>query len=457
MLQRLAVTKGQGLILVPTRELALQVEESLNNIGNPIGLRTVVVIGGVSQHPQVRGLKKNPHVVIATPGRLADLMKQGSYKLDRVNMITLDEADRMLDVGFLPEIKRILKAAPKDRQILLFSATMPKSISQLASAFMQMPLRIEIAPQGTSAKNIEQEVFVIRKNDKTRLLDTLLSEYETDKVLIFSRTKHGAKRIARDIRNMGHTATEIHGNRSQAQRQTALSGFTKGKFRIMVATDIAARGIDVSDISLVINFDLPDNSEDYVHRIGRTGRAGKSGKAISFVAPSQKADVRKIERLIRKSLPVLSIPELAPERPKPTRTEQPRPSRGRRSDSRGRSRDRGRSPRKPSGTRTYKRRDDRDSNEQQYREHRGKTGYKKRYNDRDENPRKKRRSRQPMTRSNFASITDHRDPDERFKQSNDAEFRSRVRREDKHTFAKKRKPNSRGHRTASRTHRQSRR
>jgi len=313
MIQRIGTYKGQGLILVPTRELALQVEQALQVVGAPLGLRSVVVIGGVSQHTQVQALKNNPHIVIATPGRLADLMNQGVYRLNKVSIITLDEADRMLDIGFLPEIKRILQTAPKQRQTMLFSATMPNSISQLASSFMKLPLRIEIAPQGTAAENVEQEVFVITKNNKTRLLDTLLKQYSTEKILIFSRTKHGAKRIARDIRNMYHTATEIHSNRSQAQRKLALEGFISGKFRVMVATDIASRGIDVKDISIVINFDLPDNSEDYVHRIGRTGRAGKFGKAISFVTPSEKADIRKIELLIRKSLPVLSLPELVAE------------------------------------------------------------------------------------------------------------------------------------------------
>ena len=321
MIQRLANNKGQGLILVPTRELALQVEEALNKIGSPLGLRSAVIIGGTSKQPQIRALKRNPHIVIATPGRLVDLMNQSVFKLDRLSIITLDEADRMLDVGFLPQIKRILQKAPKERQTMLFSATMPKTISSLASAFMKIPLRIEIAPQGTSSANIEQEVFVVRKNDKMRLLDSILDQYANNTTLIFSRTKHGAKRIARDIRHMKLTATEIHGNRSQPQRKAALQGFTNGKYRIMVATDIAARGIDVKNISLVINFDLPDNSEDYVHRIGRTGRAGRSGKAISFVTPSQKADVRKIERLIRKSLPVLSLPKLPEEREKPPRKE----------------------------------------------------------------------------------------------------------------------------------------
>ncbi len=316
MIQNLAKNKGQGLILVPTRELALQVEESLNQIGTPIKMTTAVIIGGVSQHPQVRALQRRPHIVIATPGRLMDLIDQSAYSLKNVNIITLDEGDRMLDMGFLPEIKKILQMVRKDRQTMLFSATMPKAISTLATKFMKLPLRIEVAPQGTSVENTQQELFVVRKNEKMRLLDAILEQYKDDKVLVFSRTKHGAKRIARDIENMGHTATEIHGNRSQAQRVKALDGFTKGRFRIMVATDIAARGIDVKDINLVINFDLPDGLDDYVHRIGRTGRAGKSGKAISFVTPPEKADVRKIERLIRKSLPIVALPTLPPERSK---------------------------------------------------------------------------------------------------------------------------------------------
>ncbi|OGH58853.1 MAG: hypothetical protein A2725_03835 [Candidatus Magasanikbacteria bacterium RIFCSPHIGHO2_01_FULL_33_34] len=314
MIQRIAHKKGQGLILAPTRELALQIEESLQQIAGPLGLRTAVVIGGVSQHRQVSALRNNPHIVIATPGRLVDLMDQGIYKLKFVNVITLDEGDRMLDMGFLPPIKRILSEIPPGRQTMLFSATMPKTISSLASQFMKLPIRIEIAPQGTSSENTEQEIFIVRKNDKMRLLDAILQQYKHDTTLIFSRTKHGAKRIANDIRNMGHTTTEIHSNRSQSQRKIALDGFAKRKFRIMVATDIAARGIDVKDIKLVINFDLPDNSEDYVHRIGRTGRAGRYGKAISFVTPSEQADIKKIERLIRKSLPILSLPVLPPER-----------------------------------------------------------------------------------------------------------------------------------------------
>ena len=316
MIQRLLNKQEQGLILVPTRELAVQVEEAIRQVGSPLGLKTAVVIGGAASFPQVRALKNNPDIVIATPGRLDDLMKQGAYKLNKVSMVALDEADRMLDVGFLPQIRKILATAPKERQTMLFSATMPSSIASLSSEFMKMPLRVEVAQQGTSAENIEQELFMVSQNDKTRLLDAILEEYKTDTVLIFSRTKHGAKRIAAEIRGMGHTSTEIHSNRSQAQRKSALDGFTNKRFRVMVATDIAARGIDVKHISLVINFDLPDCSEDYVHRIGRTGRAGRSGKAISFVSQSQKSDIRKIERLIRKPLKISALPNLPVARPK---------------------------------------------------------------------------------------------------------------------------------------------
>jgi len=316
ILEAIIKSKGQGLIVVPTRELALQVDQAIRQISQPLEMKTAVLIGGTSQHFQVQDLKRNPSIVVATPGRLADLIGQKIYNLKQVSVIALDEADRMLDIGFLPEIKRILNLAPKNRQLLMFSATMPKSISSLASEFMKLPLRIEIAPQGTSAENIDQEVFIVNKNDKTRLLDSILNQYRDGLVLIFSRTKHGAKKITNNVRLMGQTAAEIHSNRSQAQRKNALEGFKSGKYRILVATDIASRGIDVKNISLVINFDLPENSEDYVHRIGRTGRAGKSGKAISFVTSSQRYDIKKIERLIRKSLPVLDLPTLPPEREK---------------------------------------------------------------------------------------------------------------------------------------------
>ncbi len=320
MIQRLATTKGQGLILLPTRELALQVNETLQKIGTPLGLRTAVVIGGESMGKQTKLLNQKPHIIIATPGRLNDHLKQGTLKLNLVKILVLDEADRMFDMGFAPQIAMILRVLPKERQTLLFSATMPPEIAKIASTHMAMPVRIEVAPQGTAAKNVEQEIFIIRKEDKIRLLQKILKDY-TGTVLVFSRTKHGAKKITQNIQKFGHTSAEIHSNKSLTQRIKALDGFKTGKFRVLVATDIAARGIDVKNIELVINFDLPDNSEDYVHRIGRTGRAGQTGKAISFATPDQKGDIQSIERLIKKTLPVSKLPnDLPPLPPETMRT-----------------------------------------------------------------------------------------------------------------------------------------
>lgn len=313
IIQLLAAHKGQALILVPTRELALQAEEMLQKIGRPLGLKTAVIIGGAAMGRQVQQLRSNPHIVIATPGRLADHLQQKTYSLNQLKIIVLDEADRMLDIGFLPQISKILQAAPRDRQTLLFSATMPPEIAGLASRFMKLPLRIEVAPSGTPAKNIEQEIFIVSREDKLRLLDKILTE-NPGTILLFSRTKHGARKICRDIKIMGHSAVEIHSNRSLAQRQEAMRGFKSRKYRILVATDIAARGIDVSDISLVINFDLPDNLGDYVHRIGRTGRASSFGRAVSFATPAERGSIKQIERLIKKTIPILALPTLPPAR-----------------------------------------------------------------------------------------------------------------------------------------------
>lgn len=313
LIQKLAENGGQGLILLPTRELALQVNEVLQKIGSSAGLKTVVVIGGASAHQQIQALKRNPHVVVSTPGRLIDHLKQKNYSLHQVRVIILDEADRMLDIGFLPAIKQILGQAPKERQMMMFSATMPPAISEIAARYMKMPLRIEVAPSGTAAKNVEQELYIISKDAKIQLLDKILAD-TTGTVLVFSRTKHGAKRIATNVRAMGHTAAEIHSNRSLGQRKAALDGFKSGQFRVLVATDIASRGIDVSDISMVINYDLPDNCEDYVHRIGRTGRADKFGRAVSFATHDERGDIKQIERLIKKSIPVLALPVLPPRR-----------------------------------------------------------------------------------------------------------------------------------------------
>jgi len=298
MIESIMKNDGQGLVVVPTRELADQVGGALRQVGRLWGLKCSIIIGGVSQRKQVSSLKNNPHIIIATPGRLLDLINQNKLNLHQISVLTLDEADRMLDDGFLPEITKILEAAKSVKQKLLFSATMPKAISSLINKFMSDSVKIEVTPQGTTPDKLKHEAFLIPKNDKNQLLKTLLEKYNNDSVLIFTRTKYGAKKLARDIRNMGHTAAEIHSNRTQAQRKTALKGFADWKFRILVATDIASRGIDVANIGLVINFDLPDQLDDYVHRVGRTGRAGKEGRAISFIIPPQQHSIKKIEKLI---------------------------------------------------------------------------------------------------------------------------------------------------------------
>lgn len=309
MIQRLASSKGKGLIILPTRELALQVNESLEKIGKPLGLRTAVLIGGENMGKQIRDIRNNPHIIVATPGRLVDHMTQRTINLNSVSILVLDEADRMLDIGFAPQIKRILQNVPQDRQTMLFSATMPPQIVALANSYMKLPIRVEVAPSGTAAANVTHEIFFVNRESKTDLLESLLKEYKGS-ALVFSRTKFGAKRITSAVIKMGHTAAEIHSNRSLSQRVQALNGFKKGTYRVLVATDIAARGIDVANIELVINFDLPENPEDYVHRIGRTGRAGHEGHAISFATPSQRFDIKAIERLIKKQLPVSPLPSL---------------------------------------------------------------------------------------------------------------------------------------------------
>lgn len=324
-----AVLNGkQGLIVLPTRELAYQVHETLMKIGLPLRLRMEVIIGGEPIHRQVYGLQKNPHIVIGTPGRIIDHLEQKTISLSSVGVLVLDEADRMLDMGFAPQLKKIIQAVPKERQTLLFSATMPTDIVSIAQSHMRLPLRVEIAPPGTTLEKVTQELYCVQKADKPRLLEKILAEYRGS-ILVFSRTKFGAKKIAVAIRNLGHSAVEIHSNRSLFQRREALAGFRNGKYRILVATDIAARGIDVQGIELVLNYDLPESPEDYVHRIGRTGRAGLIGHAISFATPDQKGDVRGIEKLIRVALPLTKLPELPPARAHAYVTEDlPRPQRG---------------------------------------------------------------------------------------------------------------------------------
>ncbi|MDO8571725.1 MAG: DEAD/DEAH box helicase, partial [bacterium] len=279
-------------------------------------LRTALLMGGEDMRKQHKALALRPHIIIATPGRLIDHLEQGRLRLDMVHMLVLDEADRMLDMGFAPQLKRILQQVPKERQTMLFSATMPDEIVKIANSYMSLPLRVEIAPAGTAIELVSQELFIVHREDKHTLLLSLLQQYNGS-ILVFSRTKHGAKKITNGLRALGHHAAEIHSNRTLRQRLEALDGFKIGRYKILVATDIAARGIDVKGIQLVVNYDLPENAEDYVHRIGRTGRAGMTGHAISFATPEQRRDVHNIERLIRKALPVSKTPLLKKREPLP--------------------------------------------------------------------------------------------------------------------------------------------
>ena len=316
MLQQISKSKKQGLVVVPTRELAIQVEEQFLAVGRSLGLRQTLLIGGASMHRQIEQIRRKPHVIIATPGRLIDHLQTKRLSLNNVGVLVLDEADRMLDMGFAPQIQQVLNHVPKNRQTMLFSATMPSTIVRIANQHMKMPVRVEVARAGSVADQVNQESFIVRKDDKIRLLEKLLDEYKGT-VLVFSRTKYGAKKICRVVKHMGHSVAEIHSNLSLSQRRRSMEGFKSGQFRVLVATDIAARGIDVNDIELVINYDLPESPDDYVHRVGRTGRAGKKGRAISFIMPDQKGKVRIIERLVRQQLRALPLPELPAHRSVP--------------------------------------------------------------------------------------------------------------------------------------------
>jgi ATP-dependent RNA helicase RhlE len=313
MVQRLAKMKGVGLVLAPTRELAIQIEEAFQGLVYTFAMKTACLIGGAPMPGQLQALRKNPRIVIATPGRLLDHMRQWSFLPDDVVMLVLDEADRMLDMGFAPQITKILHFLPKDRQTMLFSATIPKEIMEIAARHMKLPVSVEIAPSGTTAEHVTQELFIVKKENKPRLLSKLLAQYHGS-VLLFSRTKYNARKIKVSIRNMGYSAAEMHSNRSLTQRREALEGFKSGRYKVLVATDIAARGIDVTGIELVINYDLPEDAENYVHRIGRTARAGCQGHAISFATPDQGRDVRDIEKIIRTALPLSKHPEITPEK-----------------------------------------------------------------------------------------------------------------------------------------------
>lgn len=312
MVQRLTQTDGYGLVLVPTRELAIQVEGVLHKILHPFHFSSAVIIGGSPMNPQFQALKKHPRVIIATPGRLIDHLQQKTASVKQVNILVLDEADRMFDMGFAPQVERILREVPRERQNMIFSATMPPEIIGLATKHMKLPIHVEVAPSGTMAEKVTQELFIVREESKRKLLEVLLAQYRGS-VLLFTRTKIKAKKVTKALRDMHCNAVEIHSDRSMHQRKQAIEGFKAGRHRVLVATDIASRGIDVSNIELVINYDLPEDIENYVHRIGRTGRAGKEGHAISFALPDQKDDVSRIERLIQKSIPIASHPEVQSE------------------------------------------------------------------------------------------------------------------------------------------------
>ncbi len=290
------------LVLTPTRELAAQIGESFAKYGGRHGPRAHVVFGGVSKHGQIKALREGIDVLVATPGRLLDLMNDGVVKLGGVTTFILDEADRMLDMGFIHDVKRITRALPAARQTLMFSATMPSAIEELARGLLKNPVRLSVAPAVQQGEPIAQSVYFVEQPQKTSLLLRLLSGSAIDRALVFTRTKHGANRVAEKLTKAGFGVAAIHGNKSQTARVRALEAFKEGRIRVVVATDVAARGIDIKDLSHVINFDLPNEPESYVHRIGRTGRAGAAGIAFSFCSGQERAYLRDIERLTRRPI-----------------------------------------------------------------------------------------------------------------------------------------------------------
>ncbi|MGQ9366648.1 DEAD/DEAH box helicase [Azospirillum sp. ST 5-10] len=307
MAERKRTARGttRALVLVPTRELAVQVSDGFGTYGRHLPLRRTVIFGGVGQTPQVAAVARGVDILVATPGRLLDLMAQGHIRLDTVEVLVLDEADRMLDMGFAPAIRKIVAQVPAERHTLLFSATMPDEVAGLARSLLKPDhARIEVAPPATTAERIEQRVLFVDRADKRPLLVELLSDPTVERAIVFARTKHGADRVAEHLRKAGLGAEAIHGNKSQSARQRALLEFREGRVRALVATDIAARGIDVDGITHVINFDLPNEPESYVHRIGRTARAGAAGIALSMCDADEVANLRAIEKTIRRAVPV---------------------------------------------------------------------------------------------------------------------------------------------------------
>ena len=325
LLQRL---KGAGrpgpkdvscLILTPTRELAAQIADGIRAYGAGIKLHSQMVCGGVNIRPQIRQLARGTDILVATPGRLLDLLGQGAIRLDHVKMWVLDEADRMLDMGFIPAMRRIHAELPKQRQTLMFSATFSREIENLAGEFLHQPKKIQVTPANTTVSRIDQTVYAVDKARKTELLKHLVSTERWGQVLVFSRTKYGADKISRQLTKAGINSDSIHGDKKQGARTRSLKQFKDGRLQVLVATDIAARGIDIQQLPRVVNFDLPHVAEDYVHRIGRTGRAGEAGIALSLVSADEVAQLQKIEKLIKKSLPREEIEGFEPEHRLPTK------------------------------------------------------------------------------------------------------------------------------------------
>ena len=312
---------ARALVLAPTRELAIQIGDEFRAYGQNLHLRQTLIYGGVSQKPQVSGLQRGVDIIIATPGRLLALMNQRLVKLNAIEYLVLDEADRMLDMGFIRDIRKIMAVLPKTRQSLLFSATMPNEIARLSGEILNNPVRVEVTPQATPIESIEQSVHYINSKAKPELLSTLLADPALERVIVFTRTKHRANRVAQQLEKTGVSADAIHGNKSQGARQRALKRFRSGEARVLVATDVAARGIDIDAVSHVINYEIPNEAESYVHRIGRTARAGATGVAVAFCDSTERGYLRDIEKLIKRRLTVIGdMPapgefESAPEKP----------------------------------------------------------------------------------------------------------------------------------------------
>jgi ATP-dependent RNA helicase RhlE len=309
----------KALVITPTRELAIQIDESFSAYGRYTGLKNTVVFGGVGKQPQINALKRGIDILVATPGRLLDLIDMGHVDLQYLQHFVLDEADRMLDMGFIHDVRRVLKQIPDRRQTLFFSATMPPSIVKLSRSILTNPKRVEVAPVSSTADTVQQFVYYTNKKDKRKLLLHVLEQEDIPSALVFTRTKYGADKLSRMLKKMGINSNAIHGNKGQNERQKALRNFKNKKTRVLVATDIAARGIDVDDLSYVINFEIPNVAETYVHRIGRTGRAGADGVAISFCDHSETDYIKDIHKLIRKQIPVIK------EHPFPIADEAPEP------------------------------------------------------------------------------------------------------------------------------------